>query len=72
MDRAAGWMIGLALGALAGCADHDAVSPVPVPVPTSTGTPLPQVDRSYATGMDIQYLDDDGQLRTLKVEDFPR
>ncbi len=72
MNRAAGLMIVLALGALAGCADRDVADPRPAPAATGTITPAPTADDAYATGLDIQYLDDDGELKTLEVEDFPR
>ena len=72
-----GWVVAtLAVAAvLAGCADRPEPTPDPTPSPaappSATVRPL---DRGSvgSEGLDIRYLDPDGQIKTLQVEDFPR
>lgn len=60
----------VAAAALTGCADKTAAPEVP-PTPSSPSA-LPTPVQLGAEGMDVRYLDEDGQIRTLRVEDFPR
>lgn len=60
-----------AAAALVGCADKSATPEVP-PTPSSSPSALPTPVPLGAEGMDVRYLDEDGQTRTLRVEDFPR
>jgi len=79
-------MVGVLLAAgviMTGCGDDshaepptsDPPSPVPS-TPSSTATPRPAPWRSAAPeegtgGMTIRYLDSDGKIKTVRVEDFP-
>jgi hypothetical protein len=67
---------------LTGCSDDSqperptSTSPSPVPSPSSsTASPSLAPGRSAAPagtgGMTIRYLDSDGKIKTVRVEDFP-
>lgn len=52
---------------LAGCADVG-LTPVAPPTPAPT---VPSVSLG-GEGLDVRYLDQDGTIKTLRVEEFPR
>jgi hypothetical protein len=59
---------------LAGCAEPQA--PVPTAPPASpSASPsgfAPSVAGTGSEGMTVRYLDADGDVKTVRVEDFPR
>lgn len=70
----------LAAGAiLTGCSDDSSPAEQPAsapPSPPQTAPPSPAPLRTAAPagtgGMTIRYLDSDGKIKTVRVEDFPR
>jgi hypothetical protein len=78
-------MVGILLAAgviMTGCSDDSQPErptsdpPPPVPsTPSSTATPSRAPWRSTApagtSGMTVRYLDSDGKIKTVRVEDFP-
>lgn len=64
----------LAAGAGCGTSEESAPSPTPTasassPTPTAA---LPIAKTGGSDGLTVRYRDDDGTLRTVRVEDFPR
>ena len=73
------WLAGVALAAalaLTGCNDPAAPGADPAPTPAAAPTSTP--DRPPANvftkghGLEIRYLGDDGTIKVLRPEDFPR
>jgi hypothetical protein len=78
----------LLVGAVTGCgagggADRDAAESEATPSVSVPASPLPtaqsmpgkgplKVSAVQPQGLDVRYLDADGKVRVLKVEDFPR
>ena len=61
----------VAVLALAGCADPSA--PVSSATPSSPHSAIPLTTGATGSdGLTVRYLGDDGSVRTLRVEDFPR
>ena len=60
----------VATATLAGCA-NDSVPEAP-PTPSPSPSALPISVPAGADGLDVRYLDKDGQVKTLRVKDFPR
>ncbi|GAB2589033.1 hypothetical protein [Microlunatus antarcticus] len=60
--------------ALAGCGDPATPTPAAPPAtPSSTVSPgLAPVADGRADGLTVRYLADDGTVKTVGVEDFPR
>ncbi len=58
--------------ALAGCSDPRAPTPGAPPPPPATGTIAPSVASGGSNGLTVRYLADDGTVKTVRVEDFPR
>jgi hypothetical protein len=65
-------LLGMAL--LGGCSTAaDEPAPTPTSPATPSSTPLdPDGSAAHPGGMTIRYLDKDGKIKTLPVEDFPR
>jgi len=62
-------VLGFGLG---GCDRSEPASPPPAPTPApSTGSVAP-VSPVGSEGLTVRYLDADGKIRTLDVENFPR
>ncbi len=73
------WLAGVALAAvlaLGGCTDPATRGPDPAPTPaaapTSTPNGPPAKVFTEGHGLEIRYLDDDGTIKVLRPEDFPR
>jgi len=73
------WTLAALLAALAltGCQPGEDAPPPPPPAepaaPTeSDDSPAVAGQELASPGLDIRYLDADGQLKTLRVRDFPR
>ena len=71
------WLAGVALAAaltLTGCTDPATPSPDPTPTaaPTSTPDGPPANVFTEGHGLEIRYLGDDGTIKILRPEDFPR
>jgi hypothetical protein len=69
----AGVVVAAAL-TLNGCADSEAPSPAPTPTaaPTSTPDGPPAKVFTEGHGLEIRYLGEDGTIKILRPEDFPR
>ena len=71
------WLAGVALVAaltLSGCTDADAPSPAATPTvaPTSTPDGPPANVFTEGHGFEIRYLGEDGTIKVLRPEGFPR
>jgi ABC-type glycerol-3-phosphate transport system substrate-binding protein len=67
------------LAGTAGCSasEEPAASPAPTPsasspAPTSVPTKEWTLGSAGSDGLTVRYRDDDGDLKTVRVEDFPR
>lgn len=59
--------------ALAGCSDPAASTPAAPPAsPAPATTIAPTVSSGGSDGLTVRYLGDDGTIKTVRVEDFPR
>jgi hypothetical protein len=67
--RLAGMVIAAAL-TLTGCTDSDTPSPTATPTSTPDGPPAKVFTEGH--GLEIRYLGDDGTIKILRPEDFPR
>jgi hypothetical protein len=67
--RLAGMVIAAAL-TLTGCTDSDTPSPTATPTSTPDGPPAKAFTVGH--GLEIRYLGDDGTIKILRPEDFPR
>ena len=71
------WLPGVVLAAaltLCGCTDSDPPSPATTPTaaPTSTPDGPPANVHTEGHGLEIRYLGEDGTIKILRPEDFPR
>jgi len=59
---------------LTGCSDADAPSPAATPTaaPTTTPNGPPANVFTEGHGLEIRYLGEDGTIKILRPEDFPR
>jgi len=55
---------------LTGCTDSDTPSPTATPTLTPDGPPAKVFTEGH--GLEIRYLGDDGTIKILRPEDFPR
>ena len=59
--------------ALAGCGDPAAPAPsAPATPPPASSTLGPATGSAGSDGLTVRYLGDDGDVKTVRVEDFPR
>jgi len=59
--------------ALTGCSDPAAPSPSAPPAsPTGSSTIAPPTSGTGSDGLTVRYLGEDGTVKTLGVENFPR
>jgi hypothetical protein len=59
--------------ALVGCGDPAAPTPsLPSATPTPSSTIPRAADAGGSDGLTVRYLGDDGTVKTVRVEDFPR
>jgi len=59
--------------ALAGCGDPATPGPgAPSTSPTASSTMAPPTSSTGSDGLTVRYLGDDGKVKTVGVEDFPR
>ena len=61
----------VAAAALAGCAD-DPAPESPPPTPSASPSARPTAVPMGSEGLNLRYLDEDGEIKTLEVKDFPR
>lgn len=61
----------LVLG-LAGCGDPAAPGPGAPSTPASPAPAVPSAVGTGSDGLDVRYLSEDGTMKTVRVEDFPR
>jgi hypothetical protein len=71
------WLAGVVLAAaltLTGCTDSDRPSPTAPPTawPTSTPDGPPANAFTEGHGLEIRYLAEDGTIKIMRPEDFPR